>query len=231
MVSTNDFYENGLGDRFVDSLYQSEGIKQFLREELNMINAFQNSIDLLIEVGCMHGLHLDWAIAHQKAYLGFDLVKRYIDMGRQSVAKKGLSKQKYRFIVGNAEKIAHLMQQQHVSIAPDRCLLFFPFNSFGNMQHAERVIASLQRSNLPFVISSYQTSEAATMCRYEYYTGCGYKNLLYSNTEKGVCFSSTDGFWSIAYHPTYLIELFKTKDLSIEALEVPLSNVFYQKRM
>lgn len=230
MLSVNEFYENGLGDRLANPLYHPRVITEFLQEELRIVNSIQSSIDLLIEVGCMHGRYLDWAITHKKLYIGIDLVQRYIEAGRRAVAERGLSKEIYQFVAGNAEEMARLLGQQHLHIEHDRCLLLFPFNSFGNMLDEERVIASLRECELPFFISSYQTTEYATACRKEYYTRCGYKDVRFLNTEKGIYFSSSDGLHSIAYYPKYLQKLFDDHKLLITIEPTPPINVSYMKR-
>lgn len=227
MLASTTFYENGLGDRLADPSKHPQNIIKFLQVEQQALDSITSSIDLTIEVGCMYGLHLDWAISQKKRYLGIDIVERYIVAGRQMVAKRGLSQEDYRFVVGDAEELAHVLEQQH--LGSERSLLFFPFNSFGNMLHVERVIASLHESNLPFLISSYQTTEDATKSREEYYTRCGYKDIRYSNSEKGVCFSSLDGLYSIAYHPAYLRKLCSDHNLTIEVTLTQPINMFYTR--
>jgi hypothetical protein len=229
MLSSNKLYESGLGDRLADQAYHPKHITKFLHEELRIMNSIEGSKDLLIEVGCMHGLYLDWAIAHKKYYIGIDIVERYIETGRRTVARLGLSNDIYQFIVGDAEDLADVISQQQVPVAHDRCLLFFPFNSFGNMQDAERVITSLKRCEMPFYISSYQTTQFATDCRHEYYTLCGYKDVHYFPTEKGICFLSSDGLHSMAYYPGYLKSLCEVHGLTIDYRETQPFNVSYTR--
>lgn len=229
MLAPDKFYESGPGDRLAVSSNHPQKIREFLQVEEKALDSIADSIDLLIEVGCMQGLHLDWAFAHEKSYLGIDIVKRYIQAGEKKVAQSGLSKERYRFIVGNGEEIGHLIHEQKLQAERERCLLFFPFNSFGNMQNVERVIASLRESELSFLISTYQTNDSATKSRDEYYKRCGYQDVRFTLTEQGVCFSSSDGLHSIAYQPDYLKKLFAEQNLSINITLTHPINIFYTR--
>ena len=213
MAKIKDFYESGKGDRLIDPLLFPEEIKQFLVGEKRILEALRGLFDLLVEVGSMYGRYLKWAVENSKCYLGIDIVQRYIKDGKRIVAKLQLDPDKYRFMLGGAEKITDLVKPSEWNIAPDKCLLFFPFNSFGNMENPVVVIKSIKKSGLPFLISTYGTSQEINAYREQYYRNCGYAEILCVQDEKGVRFTSPDGLSSIAYHPNYLRGLFVSNGL------------------
>jgi len=210
-----DFYESGQGDRLIDPKFYPEEIKRFLSGERHLLNSLNHSFDALIEVGCMHGRYLNWALEQDKIYIGIDIVPRYIKLGRQRIRKIGLSPRRFQFKIGGAEKIHSLVNPGRLRVRPRRCILFFPFNSFGNVLDIVPVIVSIRKSKLPFLICSYQTTEAASACRLEYYIRCGYKEICRHIDEKGVYFLSQDGLRSVAYHPQYTRKIFRAHELSV----------------
>ena len=185
-------------------------------------------IDLLVEIGCMHGRYLNWAIQHQKRYIGLDIVTRYIESGRSTVVKLALPSEAYQFILGRAEEVSKIVHPNEYGILPNRCLLWFPFNSFGNTENSLLVLQELKRANLPFCISSYQTTERATSSREQYYCACGYRNIQVAKNEQGICFFSPDGLRSMAYHPEYLQHLCVLCGLQITTTLFARIGVAYQ---
>src|SRR5579859_1050486 len=215
MQSVRGFYESGLGDRLTNPFYYPTNIVDFRRHEKQIIIAIQSSFDLLIEVGCAGECYLDWAVAHKKRYIGMDIVERNVKIGQQRVINQGLSEDIYRFIVGDGENLTAIIHASELPVPVGRCLLLFPFNSFGNMQHPHKVLASLQSLKLPFLISSYQTTSNAIVYRQEYYQRCLYQDLHILFQQEGVCFTSSNGFYSMAYHPDYFYQLCQQHQLPI----------------
>jgi len=211
------FYESGHGDRLIDeSCYPGE-IEDFLREEENILNSLLPAMGLLIEVGCMHGRYLDWAIAKGISYLGIDVVPRYIEEGKARLRSLGLLDSSYRLCLGDARELASVMDQEQFAIAPGRSLMLFPFNSFGNMVEHERVIQSLARAERPFFISSYETDAFAIACRKKYYEGCGYSKVQAQSDDQGVRFSSPEGLETVAYHKDYLLKLLRRTGITAQS--------------
>lgn len=171
----------------------------------------------------MYGRYLRWAIEQGKCYLGLDIVPRYVEAGRKTVIKLGLSPQHYQFVLGGAEEIAKLVKPKQLLVEPQRCLLLFPFNSFGNILNPSPVVTGLRESGLPFLISSYSTTAEATACREQYYRNCGYHELHLFEDERGVHFVSPDGLHSIAFHLKYLQKLCAVNGITVEA--VPFSKI------
>lgn len=223
MPSSLEFYKQGYGDRFIDSSYFTEEVREFIKEERKIIDSTRHTFSLLVEVGSMHGRYLDWAVSVNKMYIGLDIVTNYIQMGQEIVASRSLSPEMYQFITGDASEIPYLLKSAYLPVELQHCLLFFPFNSFGNMLNITRILENLQSSQLPFFISSYQTTDYATQCRFDYYKRCGYTHIRVSSDETGACISSSEGLRSIAYHPWYLQKLCNDHCLSISM--IPFSDI------
>ncbi len=227
MLSTRTFFETTLADRLMDPECFSTEIKEYLKEEQSMVNSSEGFIDLLIEVGCMNGRYLDWAVKHKKRYIGIDIVARHISAGRKTVLERGLSADSCQFLLGDAEEISQLVRPERLMVDRSRCLLLFPFNCFGNVLNVKRLMESLQETGLPFLISSYQLSEYATACRFEYYRRCGYREINVFRDEVGVSFLSSDGLKTTAYDPEHLQQLFSAYDIPVKVISWSNLNLAY----
>lgn len=208
MTKIKDFYESGKGDRLIDPSLFPEEIKQFLIGEKRILETLKDSFNLLIEVGSMYGRYLKWAVENGKYYLGIDIVQRYIETGRKVISDSQFDPSKYRFILGGAENIVGLVKPEEWNVKPRECLLFFPFNSFGNMEDPSVIVKSIKKSGLPFLITTYGTNQETNACRERYYRNCGYSEIVSVQDEKGVRFVSPEGLSTIAYHLDYLQKIF-----------------------
>jgi hypothetical protein len=228
-TGVNEFYDSGQGDRLVDASCYPLEIVHFLHEEQRLLNLLADSIDLLVEVGCMEGRYLDWAFANDKMYLGIDIVQRYIEAGKTRLKTGRFPAFSYRMRIGDAEEISTLLKAEGFEYSNTRALLFFPFNSFGNMSSAERVIENLADANLPFVISTYGTSTDANACRHTYYKSCEYKDITMNANDDGVRFFSPDGLNTIAYSSTYMQVLFNRYKLTVQRLPFSCIGIAYMR--
>lgn len=215
MTEIKDFYESGKGDRLIDPLLFPEEIKQFLLCERKILETLADSFNLLIEIGSMYGRYLKWAVENGKYYLGIDIVRRYIETGRKIISDLQLDPNKYRFVLGGAENITDLVKPKKWNIKPQECFLFFPFNSFGNMEDPLVIVKSIKKSGLPFLITTYDTNQETNACREQYYRNCGYSEIVSVQDEKGVRFISPEGLSTIAYHPDYLQEISTISSLKV----------------
>jgi len=223
VTKKKDFYGNGQGDRLIDPLFYPKGIKLFLEDEEKLLKLLVPFFDLLIEVGCMHGRYLCWAIRRKKSYIGIDVVERYIFAGKQRLGELKTLSDQCSFILGSAEDIADTIHPNDLGVDVGRCLAFFPFNSFGNMPNPKSVVKSLAQSGLPFCVSSYRIVQKATECRMRYYRNCGYGRIKTSRGRNGVRFSSPDGLNTIAYDPTFLRGMFASNN--VDARSMPFSQI------
>lgn len=221
---TKDFYESGCGDYLIDFSFFPEEVKDFLLKEELLLSPIEDSFRLLIEVGCMHGRYLGWAVERGKSYIGIDVVHRFIEEGRRRIAEMQLPVS-YQFVEGAAEDIPTLIPVRR--LRNKKCLLFFPFNSFGNMEDAEPVIAAVKASGLSFLISSYQTTATANACREEYYRRCGYRNIRRTVNDKGVCFYSDDGLRTVAYHPAYIRRICIKQNVAVRSMPFSFFGIAY----
>jgi hypothetical protein len=199
----------------MDPSCYNPAIKEYLEEERRLVDVIGYDVDVLAEVGCMRGAYLDWAIKHQKSYIGIDFMAEYIAYGQARIAEYGLSPDIYQFVHGNAEDLCYLFD--FGSLPPQRHLLLFPFNSIGNIVDLEQVLANLYQIQMPFLFSSYQTTEYATNVRSEYYINCGYQQVGTVRSPEGICVTSSDGLRSFAYYPEYLEKVCRNHGLFITA--------------
>lgn len=197
------FYDTGPGDQLADEKRYTPAIRIFLTEEERLLAAAIGKAELLVEVGCMWGRYLRWAVERGLDYLGLDIVPRYITAGRNAVSRLGLSPERYRFVMTAAEALPRVITGD-----PSRAFAFFPFNSFGNASHPKGISAALEQVSIPFLISSYSTSRAATESRREYYEAAGMRAICQQRSRFGVTFSSPDGLNSTAYSTSGMRELF-----------------------
>lgn len=198
-MSTQAFYAAGAGDRLIDTSLLPARVQDFLDEELCVLGRLASGFDVLVEVGSMHGLHLDWAAEHGKGYVGVDIIERYIDAGRQRVTDLDLPAQRYRFVHVGADRLSE------VARPPGSAVAFFPFNSFGNMDDPLAVLDAVAGSGIRFLISSYGTDAWSTGIRLEYYNACGFTELEVREDLRGVRFTTPDGLNTIAFHEDYLL--------------------------
>src|SRR5262249_24600299 len=87
-------------------------------------------------------------------------------------------------------------------------LVFFPFNCFGNLADRDEVVAAIASHASHALVSSFQTSKAATEQRARYYTHCGFTNVTGQEDNKGILATAEEGLHSYAYHQEILESLF-----------------------
>lgn len=226
MKGPTTFYQAGAGDRLIDETAYPAAIMNYLAREEELLTAFADTFDVLVEVGCMHGRALDWALKHQKGYVGLDITPRYIEQAITLASARGLGQETCRFIHGAAEQVDELLAS--VSFAQNkRCLLYYPFNCFGNMAEAGPVLDGIRRAKHPYMIGTYWTTAEATADRLDYYRSCYQDAVEVQSGPSGVTFTTPDGLWTIAYHPGYLQSLFLEKGLSVALVTLSSLGVAY----
>lgn len=200
-MSIQDFYATGPGDQLVDARLLPNRVQDFLVGEERLLARFAPGYEVLVEVGSMHGLHLEWAVENGKSYVGVDIVQRYVEAGRRRVADADLPAARYRFESIGAERLPE------IALPPGRPVAFFPFNSFGNMEKPLAVLDAVADSGARFLISSYGTDTQSTEVRRKYYAACGFTGVEVHEDAQGVRFTSHDGLNTIAFHEEYLLGL------------------------
>lgn len=225
MASQRSFFEKEVADLLMNPACFPPEMVEFLSQERRMLDTFRTSIDLLIEVGCHNGISLDWAIAHGKRYIGIDIASKCISFGREFLAKNNLCGEEYQFILGEAGELDSLLSRE--SLQSFRCLIFFPFNIFGLIPDIIPVLTALNHLDIPFMISSYPTTDYSTSCRYKYYQQCGYTQLRTTLSQNGVYFSCQEGLYTIAYHTDYLLAVCRAHGLSVAPVQWSNMNMAY----
>jgi hypothetical protein len=203
MLPPPDFYGSGKGDSLIDPLNYPEEILEYLKTEEELIQELIGQYERLVEIGCMEGRYLDWCVGRGIKYLGIDVVPRYIETGRRKLLDLGLFPPDYQMEISPAEEVDQVLEQKVINYPHEKSLLFFPFNSFGNMENPIAVLESLKRTRQSFLICSYQTTQQANGVRLVYYTNCGFKKIRCFVNEKGIRFASDEGLNPIAYFPDY----------------------------
>lgn len=196
------FYGSGAGDMLIDPTRFPAEIHAFLQQESCILDALTSAFSTLIEVGCMHGRFLEWGILKGKRYLGIDPVARYINEACARIQSLKIPCGDAQAVCDGVENLAQIVHTHRID--PQSALVFFPFNSIGNMPDIRTVFAALKTAGACFMISTYRTSKKATSARKKYYVQCGYQEVKLATTEQGVCFTSQDGLCTWAYHPEYL---------------------------
>lgn len=217
------FYGIGAGDALIDPAHYPPEIKQFLEEETFLLMKVKDSFDTLVEVGCMQGRFLDWAVSYGKHYLGIDVVSRYIEIGQQEIASRSLPNNQYQCILGDAKDLPMVVKVALGHADTSSCLAFFPFNAIGNMPEVVSVLRALKQGKFRFLITAYQTTKLAIEVRKRYYQQCGYQGIATGRHEEGICFTSWDGLCTWAYHPQYLEQL--VLRLSLPTVAIPFAEI------
>lgn len=213
----HQFYKDGSGDALVDPQNYPEGIKQFLEGEIILLDKSYQELDTLVEVGCMTGRWTKWAMDKGLNYIGLDIVARYIQTAKQTAKELGYASGQCAFLIAPAEKVDSVLETTGLELREP--LLFYPFNSFGNMKDPTTVLSAIHRSGMRACISTYGTDNRSCKVRYEYYKQCGYKDITTICNSRGACFASPDGLQSWCYHQGFLQDLCDQLGLSIQTNE------------
>lgn len=206
----NSIYETVKGDELVyDKNYPLE-INEYLKCEIDTLKELINSFNVIVEVGCMDGLHMDLIVDNEKFYVGIDIIQRYIDKAIQKSESKNY-KEKTLLLCEDATNLGNIQKKLlKLGFNKNQILYFFPFNSFGNMKDVEEIVDEINQNNLNIFISTYDTNNFSIKCREEYYANCNFKNTVEIVEQNGIRFVSDDGLNAIAYKKEWLYNKFET---------------------
>lgn len=204
-LPNNEFYMSiDKSDRIMNSSSFSPEICQFLRDEKNHLgNLFQQEqYECIIEVGCHSGHNAGWLSALCYRYIGLDINKAAIDLARRTNYLPG----KIDFFCASVENLKPLLAPD--DLYPQRKIVLFPFNLFGNFVNVEELIETLDMMGVDLAMSNFNTRSATTIGRYNYYINCFDKSSIrVYDAEQGVLFKAGQSFRSIAYNSDYLAKL------------------------
>jgi hypothetical protein len=224
----NNIYMTEQGLELINDSNYPYPVVEFLNEERKYLQSVIGHYDVLLEVGCMTGRHLAWAMKNNVYYMGVDVVEHYLVEARKKACDLGMPLSKYKFVNWNAESIDGVLNEYDLrKFNSNRILIFFPFNCFGNISNISNVINSLKKSGCHYLISTYKTDESTSKSRLDYYKNCEYKSLSSRTNEEGVVFTSQEGFKSVAYHPHWLKDLFNKACLEFKACDFSSMGIMY----
>src|SRR5262249_11449635 len=148
----------------------------------------------LLEVGCGFGRFMKWALGQKLHYDGFEIVPWLADLAAMEARFLKANNPELRCRVHN-----HCVSEMENAFAdaPDlpgqARLVFFPFNCFGNLADRDEVVAAIASHASHALVSSFQTSKAATEQRARYYTHCGFTNVTCQEDNKGILATAEEG--------------------------------------
>lgn len=215
MKRSSEFYASGKGDRLIDRANYSVEVRDYLRREREALRDMLRVFDVLVEVGCMHGRHLDDALDVGCAYVGIDPVDRYIASGHRRCADEAIDSRRARFVCADAADLVPVIADAARGVWGERVLVFLPFNCFGNIQDPTRTLDALAVGMWPFFISAFRTTCFANAHRASYYANCGYDGVRGLPVPDGVRFVSDDGLDTTAYHPAVVTEWFLRRGVHV----------------
>lgn len=205
-ASVEEFYA-GIGQRLIDTdCYPVEIIEHLYEEKATLKTLLENSdYDTAVEVGCMDGtMHMDICIETKVNYVGIDLIEKSTRVLQEKLAKIGYSKHTLvqALDVLNIADIAVEINKFGRNV-----LVFFPFNSFGNLAFAEKAVDAIIACGYDIAVLTYRDDKHTTQVRHKYYSNCEYQNLTCSQDDKGIRFSATQGLNTYAYSKVWMNRL------------------------
>jgi hypothetical protein len=207
----SNIYMTGTGyDLFRERTF-SRGIKKFIDIQENILREFCEKNTVMVEVGCGKAEHLTFCLDSGISYFGIDPIMEYVREGQER-CREARSEAICQVVHGNAERLVSIMEENRISFS--RALIFYPFNSIGNMNSLEDVLRELALSTSSYFISTYGTSANATAERMAYYANCGFEGLTVERDERGVVCSSDEGFRSAAFDDEYFMAVCRKTGLS-----------------
>ncbi len=160
MKDSKDFYE-GMGLKFLDPQYQTEGIRKYMElEEEFILRSFKN-VDTVLDVGCGEGRYLRKLAPVIGKITGIDFSEQLVVLAKKSTS----SLNNVTIILGSVEHLPTLVQETFT-------YGLLAWNTIGNIpQELHQCIfdnlAKLVEEKI--FISTYQCSPAAMDERLRYY--------------------------------------------------------------
>lgn len=228
MVNIRNFYGSGFGNRLINPLNYPEEIVGYLSAEHRFLMEKIENFQVLIEVGCMQGRCLEQVVEVNKSYIGIDIVEEYIEAAILRANALSIDAKKYDFLCLDAANLHNVLALTKLDkFKSKEALIFFPFNSFGNIENVNNVLSSLKKSGINFFISTYKTDKITNMLRMEYYQRCNYRNVLEINESNGKRFISDEGLSTIAYLENWIISKFDDENIEVQVVDLDLIGVGY----
>lgn len=227
-IELKSFYESSVGNNIMNQKCFSEEIDQYLENEKRFFEIIISKFNYLVEIGCVKGRHLQWALERGKYYIGIDIVNNHILDAIEIASSLKLDCKKYNFVCERAENFLAVLNNLNRNYE-QRCatLTYFPFNILGNIENLEQTIMNLNISNVEFYISSFKTDSFSSRIRREYYNNCGCEDITEIKDDTGIRFISKEGLNTIAYHPNWLNKKFFDMGIKIKTHEISKVGIVY----
>ena len=203
------FYVAGGGDQILNFRNYPKQLEQFLNEERvtfqKVLHSNKGMYDTLVEVGCGELENYELAAANKLAYHGLDFSPSTISAALKKITRKRLKQTTVACL--NILDLQEVHPQLKKGSKP---VFIFPFNLIGNIAPISLLFSKFRLLQYDLIVSIYKTDAPTNEMRKMYYTNCGYKKLEIRHDQlKGVIFQSTEGLYTVAYSPEYLISLLK----------------------
>ena len=177
--------------------------------------------ETMVEVGCVDGsLSIDAAISVGVRYIGIDLVETAVAQVQRKLARDYPADVRATARVLDVERLTELGPLE-------RPVAVFSFNSYGNLDRPEPVVAALARAGCDVFIPTYRTDASSTETRREYYVRCRYTDLREARDDKGVVFTANEGLHTYAYDARWLVPLLERHGFRVTAENFGTIGIYY----
>jgi hypothetical protein len=206
------FYASGIGDNLMNPVFFTGAIHDYLLCEKELLISLSEPYDTIIEIGCTKGRYAETITKLKKHYLGIDIAKHHI-LDASALHQHNTNA---RFLCDDVRNLETILLAN--GIRAEGSLLFFPFNSFGNLHDGTAILQMLKRTGIPFAIFTYATDKRTEEERTRYYTGSGFLDICLSNELAGVRFIDHSGLNTIAYRESWFRESFLSLQLPLRRI-------------
>jgi hypothetical protein len=210
--SVENVYDTVLGDALMDDTNYPDSIIKFLAAEKEVAAYVSESFSTLVELGCHTGFYVETAIAQGLRYIGVDSTPKYIEIARRRFGESP----EVSFVCENAFVALNTISWNSI----EKPILFFPFNSFGNIYTDLQKAKEVFTQNIPILISLFKTDDKATSARMAYYKRSGLQNLHVIDGDDTICVSADDGFLSAAFNRSAMVRLSRSAGFRLTVFDM-----------
>lgn len=213
------FYQT-TGYALVDEGNYPDCIRRYLGEQEHLVERVleHGRYNSVLEVGCMDGrLLLLPVLDSGRNYWGIDLVEAAILAAESLIGAQHLQPQQIASVaVGDVSRLGNVLFPLPLPGRGSHTIAIFPFNAFGNLAEPPASVAAIGEVGFDLLVLSYATTEEANRQRHEYYSRCGYKNIVQVDDDLGVLFyTATDLLHTYAYHPDALAAMLEAYQFQV----------------
>jgi hypothetical protein len=212
-----NIYKSGLGDNLMNPVFFTDAVRQYLKAEEELLMSLSTSYDTLIEIGCTAGRYAEPVTQLGKSYVGIDIADHHI----LQAAHLHRNNEKASFLCDDAHNLESILNAAEASTRNP--LIFFPFNSFGNLDNGYAILETLKKMSIPFAVFTYATDRATTGERTTYYAASGFTSLVMEEEGSGVRFIDGSGLNTIAYSESWFERSFSSLHLPYH--RIPFSSI------